>query len=96
MSARQTREQAVELVGEDAVRRVETENCDFSHRVVDDGRIEFSASIQTELLGELSGAEAGDDVTLVAYFFQDAEDIARTADLSDLDWTATEFMVIAY
>ena len=79
-----TREQAIEIVGVDAVVRVEQENCDFTNRVgyngsiQGDAEVEFSASVRAE-------DKDGNDVSLIAYYYQDAEAVDEN-ELDCLDW----------
>lgn len=87
-----TREQAVEIVGEGAVAKVEAESCDFTNRVgfngsvQGDDEVEFSASVSSE-------DKSGDDVTLIAYYYQDASDV-DAHDLDYLDWQVEGFEVV--
>lgn len=77
-----TREQAVTQVGEQAVTQVERENCDFTNRVMDNGWVEFSASVTV-------GGE-----TLVAYYYQTQEAIDAAGELDQLDWKIEGFEVV--
>lgn len=67
-----TRDQAIEIVGADAVAKVDQENCDFTNRVgyngscQGDNEVEFSASVRAE-------DRDGNDVLLIAYYYHDAE-----------------------
>ena len=73
-----TRNQAIAIVGIDAVTKVDHENCDFTNRVQPDGEdgIEFSASVA-----------CGGGAVLVAYYYLTQEDIdAAGDDLSNCDW----------
>lgn len=76
------REQAVAQVGEQAVAQVEAENCDFTNRLMDNGWVEFSASV-----------EVGDD-TLVAYYYQTQEAIDAAEGLDNLTWNIEGYEVI--
>ena len=70
-----TREQAIEIVGADAVISVEAKNCDFTNRVMDGGMVEFAASVVT-----IEGV-------LTAYYYTSQEEIdAAGEDLSNVDW----------
>lgn len=88
-----TREQAIELVGEAAVTKVDAENCDFTNRVgfngsvQGDDEVEFSASVSCEDKG-------GYEVSLVAYYYQDAKAVDATDDLGSLDWQVEGYEVI--
>ncbi|MDA8521967.1 hypothetical protein [Acidovorax sp. NCPPB 4044] len=86
MNTHLTRDQAIAAVGAAAVDAVEYVNCDFTNRVTGDGTVEFSASVGAK-------DEDGEDVTLVAYYFQDAEALDGVEDLSDLDWAIDHYTV---
>jgi len=77
-----TREQAVAQVGEEAVAKVDAENCDFTNRVMDNGWVEFSASVK---LGE---------ETLTAYYYQTQEAVDAAEDLGSLTWEVEGYEVI--
>jgi hypothetical protein len=84
------REQAVKLVGEKMVEAVESENCDFTNRLQTDGddAIEFSASVQGEDL-------SGEDCTLVAYYYQNQEDLdAAGDDLGNCNWEIEGYEIL--
>lgn len=87
-----TREQAIELVGLAAVETVETESCDFTNRVgyngacQGDDEVEFKASVSCD-------DKDGDEVSLVAYYYQDADDVKEN-DLDCLDWRVEGYEVI--
>lgn len=82
-----SREQAIKAVGLTAVEAVEKENCDFTNRVMNDGTVEFSASVDAI-------NQDGDEVKLLAYYFQDAESVDDCDDLSDLNWEVSHYEVI--
>jgi hypothetical protein len=89
-----TREQAIALVGESEVDRLERENCEPTSRCQTDGdeAVEFSASIITK-------DTKGEDFTLVAYYYQDQESLdgpdgEGVEDLSNLDWEINGFEAI--
>ncbi len=88
-----TRAQAVEICGAAAVAAVESENCDFTNRVGYNGsvqgdeEVEFSASVS-------ASDTAGEKVTLVAYFYQDAEDVDASEGLDQLTWEIEGYEVI--
>ena len=88
-----TREQAVEIVGESLVDSLDKENCDFTNRVgfngstQGDGEVEFAASV-------IGQDKSGDEVTVVAYYYQDAEAVDATDDLGSLDWKIEGYKVI--
>jgi len=83
------REQAVAMVGEVAVDKVERENCDFTNRVQCDGdtRIEFAASVRCE-------DREGNDVTLVAYYYQEQADVDAVENLDELNWEISGYEVV--
>ena len=68
-----TREQAVAIVGAEAVEKVERENCEPTNRVGYNGACqgdafcEWSASVRAK-------NQDGDDVTLLAYYYTSNED----------------------
>ncbi|HBG07680.1 MAG: hypothetical protein A2075_09150 [Geobacteraceae bacterium GWC2_58_44] len=84
-----TREQAVAVVGEAAVAKVEADNCDYTSRVQTDGDtgVEFSASVKCT-------DKDGDDCVLVAYYYQEPEDLDGCEDLGNLDWTIEGYEII--
>lgn len=85
-----TREQAIEIVGEKAVDKVERQNCDFTGRLMDDcdDRVEFAASISAKNTD-------GDDVTLVAYYYPTQSELdAAGDDLGDVDWVVEGFEIV--
>lgn len=88
-----TREQAVAIVGEAAVASVENENCDFTNRVGYNGSIrgddevEFKASASAE-------DKDGNEVSIVAYYYQDADDVDASDGLDSLNWEIEGYEVI--
>lgn len=83
------REQVVALVGESSVAKLERENCDFTGRLQIDGddAVEFSSSIRCE-------DKNGEEVVVVAYYYQDPEDLDGVEDLGNLDWEINGFEII--
>lgn len=83
------REQAVAMVGEVAVDKVERENCDFTNRVqcYGDTRTEFAASVRCE-------DREGNDVTLVAYYYQEQADVDAVENLDELNWEISGYEVV--
>ena len=75
-----TREQAIAECGSGIVEMLDKENCDFTNRLQTDGddRVEFSASIRLPKDHEY--------YSLIAYYYQESEDLQGVNDLSDLDW----------
>lgn len=88
-----TREQAVAIVGEAAVAKVDAERCDFTNRVgfngsvQGDDEVEFSAGMACE-------EKDGNEVTLIAYYYQDAADVDATDDLGSLNWEIEGYEVV--
>ncbi len=83
-----TRKAAVAMVGAAAVAKVENENCDYTNRVQTDGdtAVEFSASVKCK-------DQNGVDCVLVAYYYQDVDDLDGLEDLSGLDWEIAGYEV---
>ena len=77
-----TREQAVARVGEQAVARVERENCEYTDRIMDNGLAEFAAHVPV-----------GDDI-LIAYYYQTQEAIDAAGDLDQLGWDVEGYEVV--
>ena len=86
-----TRDEAVALVGEDAVDRVENEDCDYTGRVSADldcnNATEFSASVV------IPATEDREKRTLTVYYYQDRGRADETEDLGDLDWVPGHYTV---
>ena len=84
-----SRDQVIELVGLDAVESVENENCDYTNRVQTDGddSVEFSAIINCV-------DSDGTSCKLIAYYYQDQNDIDNTDDLSSLNWEINGYEIV--
>jgi pyruvate/2-oxoglutarate/acetoin dehydrogenase E1 component len=84
-----TREQAIQTVGADAVEAVESENFDYTNRVQTDGddSVEFAAGVRATTID-------GDDVTLLAYYYQDQDTLDAAEQLDELDWEIEGYEVI--
>ena len=84
-----TRAEAIKIAGFDAVNRLDGENCDFSNRVQTDGdtAVEFEASVEFV-------DEDGTECCLIAYYYQEQDDLAGVEDLSLLDWDIEGYEVI--
>ena len=88
-----TREQAIEIVGIDAVAKVEDESCDYTNRVGYNGscqgdeEVEFADSVKAE-------DKDGNDVHLIAYYYQDAEKVDAEESLDGLVWTIHGYEVV--
>lgn len=81
-----TRAQAIEIVGESAIDAAANVNCEQTGRITNDGTVEFASRLETK-------DKDGDAVTLIAYFYQAADDIDRVEDLSDLDWSIDSYEI---
>ena len=81
------RNEAIEIVGECAVGQVESENCDFTNRLMDNGLVEFSASVEAI---DKDGLEC----ILTAYYYQTKEDVDAAEELDQLDWEIEGYEVI--
>ena len=84
-----SREQAVAIVGEHAVARVDAANCDFTNRVQCDGdsRVEFAARVRCE-------DKDGNQCTLVAYYYQEQAAVDAVEQLDQLDWSVEGYEVV--
>lgn len=82
-----TREQVVERMGLEMVESAESDNCDFTNRVMNgtawDGWTEFA--------GYSKANEEGERV--VAYYYQKNEDLDATEDLGSLDWEIDHYEI---
>ena len=80
-----TREQAINIVGEDHVAKLDFGRCDFTNRVGfngspdDDYEVEFAASMSCK-------DKEGRQVTLIVYYYQYAEDVDSVENLDELPW----------
>ena len=74
-----SREEAIKQAGIEIVEKVEKENCDFSNRVMDNSDVEFTASAKFV-------DEEGTNRTLIAYYYQDKEEVRDVDDLGNLEW----------
>ena len=74
-----TRDEAIEIVGETAVDKVETTNAVQSGTLRRDGQVKFVSKI-------LCKDKDGKHCTLSAVWLMDEDDVNRVEDLSDLDW----------
>ena len=89
-----TREQAIAIVGEAAVDKVDAENCDFTNRVgyngsmQGDDEVEFSASLSCE-------DKNGYEVSLIAYYYLDADTLDKVDGLDEIsEWEIEGYEVI--
>lgn len=88
-----TREQAIEIVGEEAVKAVDNVNCEPTSRKIDGDEppVEFAASINCT-------DKNGEPTRLTAIYFQSHEAMEEAAekydgDLSSLDWEVDHYRV---
>ncbi len=84
-----SREEVINIVGENLVDKLESENCDYTNRLQTDGddAVEFSASVKfTDFEGELR--------TLVAYYYQDPEKLDGCEDMGELDWEINGYEIL--
>ena len=83
-----TRDQAIDQGYAEQVEAVEKLGCDYTGRLMADPTvIEFSASHQ------FTGADEF-NYTLLAYYYQDEEDMPEDGDLGSLDWTVDHYEVV--
>lgn len=92
MTNHYTREEIINLIGEDAVKQLDAESCaptnraGFNGACQDDDQIEWSATVRVE---------HDDFERLTAYYYTSACDEA-TAEASDGDWGAVDFKIDHY
>ncbi len=87
-----TREQAIAIVGEASVLELDAEGCDFTNRVGYNGTVQGDAEV--EFAASVSAKDENEnDVSLIAYFYQDAEDVDAAEDLDMLSWTIEGYEV---
>ena len=89
-----SREEAVAIVGETAVSKAESANCEPTNRVGYNGAcqgddlIEWSASASAE-------DKDGTDCTVTAYYYTSQDEIdAAGDDLSNVDWKISGYEVV--
>lgn len=87
-----TREQAVSIVGEDAVKSVERENCEPT------GRVGFNGECQGDALIEWCAVtsaktEDGDEVTLSVYYYTDRGDEKKA---NEAGWDCISWEISGY
>jgi len=75
-----SRDEVIYRVGKEIVEKLDAVNCDFTNRLQTDGdtSVEFSASIDA--------VEDDCSVTVVAYYYQDEDDVANCESLDELNW----------
>jgi hypothetical protein len=83
-----TRDEAISLVGLVNVDAVDAVNCDVDQWLGDmPSVLTFSAYRNCQDV-------EGNDVTIKVYYWQDAEVVNSTEDLSDLDWSPVGYRVL--
>lgn len=85
-----TREQAIALVGEQAVLSAESKNCEPTGRLQCDGddRVEFNSSVNCE-------DADGNDAVVTAYYYVTQEDLDNAGDdLSSIEWAIAGYEVV--
>lgn len=87
-----SREEVVEILGEEAVNKVESENCDFTNAVSAEldcnNEVEFSATYTIKQEDPEWGF-----ISITAYYYQDKDVVAETEDLGNLDWEVRHFTI---
>ena len=84
-----SKEQAIAIVGVEAVNAVARENCDFTGRIMDmaDDGVEFSASVS-------AANKDGEDCTLTAYYYPTQGELDGAGDdLSNVNWEIAGYEV---
>ena len=79
MNKNLSRDQAIEIVGLDAVEAVETGNVVQAGTLRRDGQVEFKSRLNCK-------DQEGESCTLSAVWLMDGDDVRRVDDLSDLNW----------
>jgi len=80
------RAELVKRFGEEIISKLDNEICDFSNRVMNNGQVEFVASVKSE-------NEAGIPVTLSVYYYQDKDAVDAAENLDELDWDVDHYSV---
>ena len=87
-----SREEVVDILGEDSVCKVEAENCDFTNRVSAEldcnNEVEFSATCAIKQEDPEWGF-----ISITAYYYQDKDVVSETEDLGNLDWEVRHFTI---
>lgn len=89
-----TREQAIEIVGEDAVNCVESDNCEPTNRVGYNGACQDDALTEWRASKDATDMD-GEDVVLSVYYYTTHEDDQRMAD-ADGDGSAIDWDIAGY
>jgi len=86
-----TRDEAIKVAGIETVEAVDATDCDYTNRVLDGtccaGDVEFSADVQFI-------DDDGWTRNLIAYYYQDDDDVRGCEDLSDLDWAISGYEIV--
>ncbi len=85
-----TRAQAVAIVGEAAIAKVDVTDCDYTNRLMDDcdDRVEFSAAVHCE---DADGRRC----TVIAYYYPTQQELDDAGDdLGAVDWQIAGYEVI--
>ena len=84
-----SREAAVAIVGEAAVLAAESDNCDYTNRVMpdNDSRVEFVGAAKAT-------DRDGVPCTARVYYYQEASTLAECDDLGALDWAIEGYEVV--
>ena len=81
-----TKSEAIKIAGAELIDAVEEVNCDFTNRLTDGtewaGYTEFSASVEN------------DTHIVIAYYYQESDDLDGVEDLSNLSWEIDKYEVI--
>lgn len=87
-----SREEVVEILGEEIVDKVESENCDFTNSVSADldcnNEVEFSATYAIKREDPVWGF-----ISITAYYYQDKDLVSETEDLGNLYWEVRHFTI---
>ena len=86
-----TREQAIAIVGEQAVKKVDGKSCDYTCRLMgdNDDRAEFSASVCCK-------DKDGNECVVTAYYYPTQQELDGAGDdLSNVDWEIYGHEVVA-
>lgn len=89
------REFLLELVGDEAVNKLESTNCGFSHGINDNGMVKFSSTIEAKAIISDADIEKGDEFLITVFYYQPEEFINDEIDLSDLDWEIHHYEIQA-
>lgn len=89
-----SREQAIAIVGESAVKKAEAKNCEPT------GRVGYNGASQGDNMIEWSAGAPAEDkngvaCTVIAYYYTSQEEIdAAGDDLSNVDWVIAGYEVV--